>query len=84
MLLPIVSFSADGAVTVVHYLRSLVNHYLGRPKPIAQLAQARGIDMAIQFTLFWLPFIVLLGWWLSKPMSLLFGMRFMFSLGACD
>ena len=37
------------------------------------LARGRAIDLSIQFTLFWMPFLVLLGWWIDKPMHLLFG-----------
>jgi Ca2+:H+ antiporter len=39
----------------------------------ATLANARPIDLSIQFTMFWMPFIVILGWWIGRPMSLLFG-----------
>lgn len=38
----------------------------------SELAKARAIDLSIQFTLFWMPFLVLLGWWIDKPMHLLF------------
>jgi len=73
ILLPIVSFSADGAVAITFFMRSTFHFFLGRPTPPATLAKARAIDLSIQFTLFWMPFIVLLGWWANKPMSLLFG-----------
>jgi Ca2+/H+ antiporter len=29
--------------------------------------------MSIQFLLFWMPLVTLLGWWLNKPMSMFFG-----------
>lgn len=45
----------------------------GTPLPPSSLAKARAIDLSIQFVLFWMPFVVLLGWWTNKPMSLLFG-----------
>ncbi|KAI0312656.1 hypothetical protein OF83DRAFT_1066818 [Amylostereum chailletii] len=71
-LLPIVSFSADGTVAVVYFLRSLLKHYLGKPKPPTSVAEDRAIDLSIQFTLFWMPFLDLLGWWTGRPMTLLF------------
>lgn len=51
-----------------------MNHILGHETLVpSQLAKARAIDLSIQFTLFWMPFLVLLGWWIDKPMHLLFG-----------
>ena len=41
--------------------------------PPTTVAEARAIDLSIQFMLFWMPFLVLLGWWKHKPMSMLFG-----------
>ena len=38
-----------------------------------ELAKARAIDLSIQFTLFWMPFLVLLAWWIGKPLHLMFG-----------
>ena len=76
MLLPIASFSADGCLVTGLFLRALWNHTLGKAPLIPeQLAKARAIDLSIQFTLFWMPFLVLLGWWTHKPMHLLFGER---------
>ncbi|KAJ3776616.1 hypothetical protein FB446DRAFT_682436 [Lentinula raphanica] len=72
ILLPIVSFAADGFVAIGYFLRYIFEHLLGRKTPPATLAKARAIDLSIQFILFWMPFIVLLGWWSNKPMSLLF------------
>ncbi|KAI0072620.1 hypothetical protein K474DRAFT_1667609 [Panus rudis PR-1116 ss-1] len=73
ILLPIVSFSADGAVAVVYFVRSTINHFLGRKTLVPQeLAKARAIDLSIQFTLFWMPFLVLLAWWVGKPLTLMF------------
>lgn len=48
--------------------------------PPESLAQARAIDMSIQFLLFWMPFLTLLGWWTNKPVTLLFGRRTLPSL----
>ncbi|KAL0580930.1 hypothetical protein V5O48_001124 [Marasmius crinis-equi] len=72
ILLPVVSFAADGMVAIAYFARWLFWHLLGRSTPPATLAKARAIDLSIQFTLFWMPFIVLLGWWTNKPLSLLF------------
>ena len=75
ILLPIVSFSADAIISIGFFIRYVLRHYFGAPVPPSTLAKARAIDLSIQFTLFWMPFIVLLGWWIDKPMSLLFGRR---------
>ncbi|KAK1226053.1 hypothetical protein PQX77_011012 [Marasmius sp. AFHP31] len=72
VLLPIVSFAADGTVAIAYFARWLFWHLLGRSTAPATLAKARAIDLSIQFTLFWMPFFVLLGWWTNKPLSLLF------------
>jgi len=72
ILLPLVSFSGDGFLAIVFFLRSCVQYLRGEPLPPATLANARPIDLSIQFTMFWMPFIVLLGWWIERPMSLLF------------
>ncbi|KAK7681725.1 hypothetical protein QCA50_015072 [Cerrena zonata] len=85
ILLPVVSFSADGVVALVYFCRSVVNHFLGR-KTMApqQLAKARAIDLSIQFTLFWMPFLVLLAWWIGKPLHLMFDyFELALLLGAC-
>jgi Ca2+:H+ antiporter len=81
ILLPIVSFSADGTVAIVFFLRYTLTIFLGKPSPPATLAKARAIDLSIQFTLFWMPFLVLLGWWTNRPLTLLFG-GCLFQLGA--
>lgn len=44
-----------------------------RPEAPDELAKARSIDLSIQFVLFWMPVVVLLGWWTHREMSLLFG-----------
>ncbi|KAG6877847.1 hypothetical protein C0993_003220 [Termitomyces sp. T159_Od127] len=71
-LLPICSWAANGFVTIVYFIRYLCKYFFEEPEPPAELAKARAIDLSIQFTLFWMPFLVVLGWWLNKPMSLLF------------
>lgn len=75
VILPIVSFAADGAVAIIYFFRSLYHHFfqIKAMEPIP-LAKARAIDLSIQFSLFWMPTLVLLGWWTHKPFHLLFGM----------
>ena len=74
ILLPVVSFAADGCVAIMFFGHRVINHIRGKATLLPeQLAKARAIDLSIQFTLFWMPFIVLLGWWIDKPMHLMFG-----------
>ena len=74
ILLPVVSFSADGCVAIAYFARSMWNHIIGKETMVpSELAKGRAIDLSIQFVLFWMPFLVLLGWWIDKPMHLLFG-----------
>ncbi|KAF9505010.1 hypothetical protein BS47DRAFT_1307276 [Hydnum rufescens UP504] len=68
ILLPIVSFAAQALVAMIYFVKMLFME----PEPPEMLAQARTIDLSIQFTLFWMPFIVLLAWWEKKPLFLLF------------
>lgn len=44
-----------------------------KPEPPKTLAEDRAIDLSIQFTLFWMPVLVLLSWWTGRPLMLLFG-----------
>jgi Ca2+:H+ antiporter len=84
ILLPIVSFSADGVVAITYFLRYTARDYFGTPSPPETLARARAIDLSIQFTLFWMPAVVLIGWWSNKPMSLLFDLfEVALLLGSC-
>ncbi|CAL1702750.1 unnamed protein product [Somion occarium] len=85
ILLPIVSFSADGTVAIVYFCRSLINHFIGRKTMVpSQLAKGRAIDLSIQFTLFWMPFLVLLAWWINKPLHLMFDyFELALLLGSC-
>jgi Ca2+:H+ antiporter len=73
ILLPIVSFAADGTVAVTFFVRYMARHFFWEPTPPTTLAKAEAIDLSIQFTLFWMPFLVLLAWWTGKPLTLLFG-----------
>ncbi|KAH9053055.1 hypothetical protein EDB87DRAFT_310553 [Lactarius vividus] len=84
ILLPIVSFSADGTVAITFFIRQSLKAFLDKPQPPESLAQARAIDMSIQFLLFWMPFVTLLGWWTNKPMSMLFDLfEVTLLVGAC-
>ncbi|KAJ3936922.1 MAG: hypothetical protein NXY57DRAFT_1034960 [Lentinula lateritia] len=68
VLLPLVSFSADAVVSVVNFIRNtLFGHHVPHT-----MASSRHVDDAIQFIMFWAPVLVLLGWILDRPMSLLF------------
>ena len=56
------------------FLQAIYDHFTGREALVpSMLARGRAIDLSIQFTLWWMPFLVLLGWWIGKPMHLLFG-----------
>ncbi|KAF5369774.1 hypothetical protein D9758_001318 [Tetrapyrgos nigripes] len=84
ILLPIVSFAADGIVAIGNFVLYVARHILGWRAPPSTLAKATAIDLSIQFTLFWAPFIVLLGWWTNRPMSLLFDLyEVAVLLGSC-
>ncbi len=78
VLLPIVSWSADGAVSIVFFAQYLWRLFSPNiePPPPATLAKARAIDLSIQFSLFWMPFLVLLAWWTDRTFNLLFGMSY--------
>ena len=74
ILLPFVSFSADGAVAVIFFCQAVYDRIANKEVQVpSMLARGRAIDLSIQFTLWWMPFLVLLGWWTSKPTHLLFG-----------
>ncbi|KAF8530094.1 hypothetical protein BU17DRAFT_35676 [Hysterangium stoloniferum] len=80
ILLPILSFSGDATVAIVYFLKSLYK----RQETPESLAKGRAIDLSIQFTLFWMPFLVLLGWWTNKPLTLLFDLfEVSLLIGAC-
>ncbi|KAF8204855.1 hypothetical protein BJ912DRAFT_1073151 [Pholiota molesta] len=84
ILLPLVSFAADGAVAVVYFIRHMLRHFFREPIPPTTLAKGEAIDLSIQFTLFWMPFFILIGWWTNKPLTLLFDLFEVAALiGAC-
>ncbi|KZP13047.1 hypothetical protein FIBSPDRAFT_835491 [Athelia psychrophila] len=71
-LLPMVSFAADGAIAIGFFMHSAWRLLRGKPVPTSTIAKGRSIDLSIQFILWWMPFMVVLGWWIGKPMTLLF------------
>ncbi|KAI9461408.1 hypothetical protein F5148DRAFT_1286668 [Russula earlei] len=84
VLLPFVSFSADGTIALIFSVRSCLRRFFRPPEPPDLLAEARAIDLSIQFLLFWMPLLTLLGWWLNKPMHMLFDMfEVVLLVGAC-
>ncbi|TFK29238.1 hypothetical protein FA15DRAFT_582618 [Coprinopsis marcescibilis] len=86
ILLPMVSYAAHGAVAVGYSIRKAVRVALklAEPKPPTTFAKGKPIDLSIQFTLFWLPFLVLLSWIIGKPLTLLFDFfEVSVLLGAC-
>ncbi|KAH7334060.1 hypothetical protein B0J17DRAFT_675192 [Rhizoctonia solani] len=81
VLLPLLSYSADGLIAGLYFLKTILFLKPGSPE---ELAKARSIDLSIQFALFWVPFVVLLGWWTHRPMSLLFDLwEVAILIGAC-
>lgn len=70
ILLPLVSFSGDGIITFSYLIRRAIWHTGDHPH---SLADARPIDLSIQFTLFWIPILILLAWIINKPLTMLFG-----------
>jgi len=72
ILLPFVSFAADGTVAATYFIRYMFRHFFREPSPPNTLARAEAIDLSIQFVLFWMPFLTLLAWWTHKPLTLLF------------
>lgn len=43
-----------------------------RVPPPEGVASGLAIDLSIQFLLFWMPLLVMIGWWSHKPFLLLF------------
>jgi Ca2+:H+ antiporter len=88
VLIPFVSFSADGAVAAGYFCHKALRRVWSKTKdpgdPPSTLAKAEAIDLSIQFILLWMPFLTLLGWWTGKPFSLLFDFfEVALLLGAC-
>jgi len=75
VLMPFVAFAADGLLGFTYFICSRFYHWFGEPsRPAGSFAETRAIDLSIQFMLFWTPILVLMGWILDEPMSLLFGL----------
>ncbi|KAG9092904.1 hypothetical protein FRC06_011742 [Ceratobasidium sp. 370] len=70
ILLPLVSYAGDGLNTIMFFIRS--NLLAQKVTPPDDLAKAKSIDLSIQFTLFWIPTLVLIAWGLNEPLTLLF------------
>ncbi|KAG1908139.1 uncharacterized protein F5891DRAFT_991720 [Suillus fuscotomentosus] len=87
VLIPFVSFSADGAVAAGYFLQKAsrrVWYKTKDPEPPNTLAKAEAIDLSIQFVLLWMPVLTLLGWCTGKPFNLLFDFfEVALLLGAC-
>ncbi|QRW22697.1 Sodium/calcium exchanger protein [Rhizoctonia solani] len=74
-------FAADGLIAIIYFMKAVC--FL-KPQSPDELAKARSIDLSIQFALFWVPVVVLLGWWTHRPMSLLFDLwEVAILIGAC-
>lgn len=74
IILPISSYAADALLAIWLFIHTILRYFkLKKSLPSAELSKARDIDVSIQFNLFWLPLIILLGWWTDRRMTLLFG-----------
>ncbi|KAG9104188.1 hypothetical protein FRC07_009838, partial [Ceratobasidium sp. 392] len=70
VLLPLLSYAGDGLNATMYFIRShLFSQDIAPPE---DFAKAKSIDLAIQFTLFWVPMLVLASWIAKTPLSLLF------------
>ncbi|KAK2466427.1 hypothetical protein APHAL10511_002069 [Amanita phalloides] len=72
ILLPLLSFAADGIIAVGTFVRYLIRHFFNGPEPPSIIAKARAIELSIQFMLFWMPFFIILSWGMGTPLTLLF------------
>jgi len=73
VLIPLVSYAADGVLGTVYFIRSLLPQWFGELyKPNGCLAETRAIDLSVQFLLLWTPVLILIGWIHGQPISLLF------------
>ncbi|KAG8745070.1 hypothetical protein FRC10_008922 [Ceratobasidium sp. 414] len=82
ILLPLVSYAGDGLNTIMFFIRS--NLLSQKVTPPDDLAKAKSIDLSIQFTLFWIPALVLIAWGLNEPLTLLFDhFEVVVVVGAC-
>ncbi|KAG8753804.1 hypothetical protein FRC12_011413 [Ceratobasidium sp. 428] len=90
ILLPMLSYSADGLVTAVYCCRKAWRHRSSHTEQTDdleapdELAQGKSIDLSIQFLLFWLPLLVIIAWITKRPLTLLFDVfEVACAIGAC-
>ncbi|KAH7099620.1 hypothetical protein BKA62DRAFT_709542 [Auriculariales sp. MPI-PUGE-AT-0066] len=69
VILPFVSWAADGLITLGYFARKIIQR---RTPPPETAASALAIDLSVQFLLFWMPLLVLVAWLAGKPFTLLF------------
>lgn len=70
VLLPLLSFAGDGLNATMFFIRTHL--FSQNIQPPEDFARAKSIDLAIQFTLFWIPVLVLASWAANTPLSLMF------------
>ncbi|OSD00416.1 hypothetical protein PYCCODRAFT_1437541 [Trametes coccinea BRFM310] len=68
VLLPLVSFLPEAALAIISFIPTR-KHKSDVPDT---MARGTPIDLSIQFTLWWMPLVILVGWWTGKPIHLLF------------
>ncbi|EJT98256.1 hypothetical protein DACRYDRAFT_111228 [Dacryopinax primogenitus] len=69
ILLPFLTFGSDVLIGLCYLFQRAI---LPMTDPLPPRPSGLAMDLSIQFALFWLPLVVLIGWGLGKPMSLLF------------
>ncbi|EIW52972.1 uncharacterized protein TRAVEDRAFT_53394 [Trametes versicolor FP-101664 SS1] len=84
ILIPLVSFAPEAVVVVWYFAAPSLKWLVARlgcntcaahekkSHTPSLLAHGRPIDLSIQFTLWWMPLLVLFAWWTGKPFHLLF------------
>ncbi|EJD34769.1 hypothetical protein AURDEDRAFT_109247 [Auricularia subglabra TFB-10046 SS5] len=70
VLLPLISFEGDAVLSLLHFVRRLWNRKLSAEPD--GVASGLSIDLSIQFLMFWMPLLVLVGWAAGKPLLILF------------
>ncbi|KAE9395768.1 hypothetical protein BT96DRAFT_885406 [Gymnopus androsaceus JB14] len=84
IVLPLSSYAADAILAAGYFIRTTLRYFIGWKSPPTRVAKARSIEASIQFNLFWLPLIILLGWWTNRPITLLFdAFEVTILIGAC-
>ncbi|KAF7793301.1 hypothetical protein EIP86_004413 [Pleurotus ostreatoroseus] len=85
VILPLASFSASGISSIWYFLHSIMllnkePHWDDEAQTATKGSATRKlpkikalpIELSIQYILFWTSFFVLLGWWIHKPVVLMF------------